>query len=65
MFLNNQLVSLRFTSVVAMKEFQTTILVKPFEEDFREFVYTGFLSEREIELATKGLDAQMLTSMDC
>lgn len=47
MFLNNQLVSLHFTSVVAMKEFQTTILVKPFEEDFREFVYTGFLFERD------------------
>lgn len=40
MFLNNQLVSLRFASVVAMKEFQTIILVKPFEEDSINFVFT-------------------------
>jgi hypothetical protein len=64
MFLNNQLVSLRFASVVAMKEFQSTTLVNPFAEDFGDFVFTGFLSEREIELATKGFEAQMLTSTD-
>lgn len=64
MFLNNPLVSLRFASVVAMREFQTTILVMPFEEDLGAFVFTGFLSEREIELATKGFEAQMLTSTD-